>query len=203
MHTKIKSIHGCDGDDFLILVIDNYDSFTYNLVHYIGECNQEIVVKRNDEITLPQIRSLSPNKIVISPGPCTPKEAGISVDIVRESIVPILGVCLGHQSIGAAFGANIIKAPEVFHGKKSTITHSGKNIFQDMPKHYEVVRYHSLIIESSTLPDDLRITSTLIDNPNIIMGIEHISKPIYGVQFHPESIDTDNGMKLISNFLNL
>tara|TARA_A200000159_G_C7323073_1_gene339693 strand:- start:541 stop:1104 length:564 start_codon:yes stop_codon:yes gene_type:complete len=187
----------------LILVIDNYDSFTYNLVHYIGECNQEIVVKRNDEITLPQIRSLSPNKIVISPGPCTPKEAGISVDIVRESIVPILGVCLGHQSIGAAFGANIIKAPEVFHGKKSIITHSGKNIFQDMPKHYEVVRYHSLIIESSTLPDDLRITSTLIDNPNIIMGIEHISKPIYGVQFHPESIDTDNGMKLISNFLNL
>ena len=203
MQTKIKSIHGCHGDDFLILVIDNYDSFTYNLVHYIGEYNQEIVVKRNDEITLPQIRSLSPNKIVISPGPCTPKEAGISVDIVRESIVPILGVCLGHQSIGAAFGANIIKAPEVFHGKKSTITHSGKNIFQDMPKHYEVVRYHSLIIESSTLPDDLRITSTLIDNPNIIMGIEHISKPIYGVQFHPESIDTDNGKKLISNFLNL
>ena len=187
----------------MILVIDNYDSFTYNLVHYIGECNYEVLVKRNDELTIAEIHSLNPEKIVISPGPCTPKEAGISVEIAQESQVPLLGVCLGHQSIGAAFGAKVIKAPEVFHGKKSFINHSDSVLFQDIPNPYSVVRYHSLIIDSSTLPKDLKVTSTIIDEPTIIMGVEHISRPIFGVQFHPESIDTDHGMQLINNFLNI
>jgi len=187
----------------MILVIDNYDSFTYNLVHYIGECGQNVVVKRNDEVTISYINELNPEKIVISPGPRTPKEAGISVEIVQESKVPLLGVCLGHQCIGEAFGAKIIKAPEVFHGKKSTINHSGEALFQDIPNSYSVVRYHSLIIDSSTIPKDLRVTCTIADDEDVIMGVEHISRPIYGVQFHPESIDTDHGKKLISNFLHL
>jgi anthranilate synthase component II len=187
----------------MILVIDNYDSFTYNLVHYIGECNREVLVKRNDELTIAEIHALNPKKIVISPGPCTPKEAGISVEIVQESKVPLLGVCLGHQSIGAAFGAKIIKAPEVFHGKKSFINHSDSALFQNIPNPYSVVRYHSLIIDSSTLPKDLTVISSVVDDSSIIMGVEHVSRPIYGVQFHPESIDTDHGMQLISNFLNI
>ena len=187
----------------MILVIDNYDSFTYNLVHYIGECNREVLVKRNDEITIGEINSLNPEKIVISPGPCTPKEAGISVKIVQESQVPLLGVCLGHQSIGAAFGAKIIKAPQVFHGKKSSINHSNSLLFQDIPNPYSVVRYHSLIIDRSTLPEDLKVTSTIINEPTMIMGVEHVSRPIFGVQFHPESIDTDHGIQLIKNFINI
>jgi len=188
----------------MILVIDNYDSFTYNLVHYIGEFNYEVLVKRNDEVTISDIRNMNPEKIVISPGPCTPKEAGISVELVQDSQVPLLGVCLGHQSIGAAFGAKIIKAPNVFHGKKSVIRHSNSSLlYKGIPDPYSVVRYHSLIIDNSTLPKDLKVTSSLIDDPNIIMGVEHISRPIYGVQFHPESIDTQHGLKLISNFLNL
>ena len=187
----------------MILIIDNYDSFTYNLVHYIGECNREVLVKRNDELTIAEINSLNPEKIVISPGPCTPKEAGISVEIVQESQVPLLGVCLGHQSIGAAFGAKIIKAPEVFHGKKSYINHSNSALFQDIPNPYSVVRYHSLVIDSLTLPKDLKVTSTIADEPTIIMGVEHVTRPIFGVQFHPESIDTDHGMQLINNFLNI
>ena len=187
----------------MILVIDNYDSFTYNLVHYIGECDHEVLVKRNDELTIADIHSIKPEKIVISPGPCTPKEAGISVELVQESQVPLLGVCLGHQSIGAAFGARLIKAHEVFHGKKSSINHSDSVLFQGIPNPYSVVRYHSLIIDSSVLPKDLKVTSSIIDDPSIIMGVEHVSRPIFGVQFHPESIDTDHGMKLIKNFLNI
>ena len=187
----------------MILVIDNYDSFTYNLVHYIGEYGHEVLVKRNDEVTLSEIAQMNPDKIVISPGPCTPKEAGISVEIVKDSRVPLLGVCLGHQSIGAAFGANIIKAPHVFHGKKSEIQHSNSVLYKGIPNPYSVVRYHSLVIDGSSLPMDLKVTSSLVDDADIIMGIEHTSRPIYGVQFHPESIDTDYGMKLISNFLNL
>ena len=188
----------------MILVIDNYDSFTYNLVHYIGEFNYEVLVKRNDEVTLSDIRSMNPEKIVISPGPCTPKEAGISVELVQDSQVPLLGVCLGHQSIGAAFGAKIVKAPNVFHGKKSEISHSNSSLlYKGIPDPYSVVRYHSLIIDNATLPKELRVTSSLIDDHNIIMGVEHISRPIHGVQFHPESIDTQHGLKLISNFLNL
>ena len=187
----------------MILVIDNYDSFTYNLVHYIGELGEEVIVKRNDEVTLQDIALLNPKKIVISPGPCTPYEAGISIDLIKASSVPILGVCLGHQSIGAAFGGKIIKAPEIFHGKLSEITHNNKDLFKDIDNPYSVVRYHSLIIEKSSLPDELEITSVLKDNPDIIMAVQHKQRPIYGVQFHPESIETDFGKKLIQNFLTL
>ena len=187
----------------MILVLDNYDSFTYNLVHYIGDCGEEVLVVRNDEITIEQINDLNPEKIVISPGPCTPKEAGISIDLIQSASVPILGVCLGHQAIGAAFGGKIIKAPEIFHGKISQVEHSGERIFNGITNPYSVVRYHSLIIDSQTLPDELKVTCTVQDDPRIIMGIEHISKPIFGVQFHPESIETDHGMQLINNFLTL
>lgn len=187
----------------MILVIDNYDSFTYNLVHYIGESGHEVIVKRNDEVTLSDIDVLQPEKIVISPGPCTPNEAGISVQLVQHSKVPLLGVCLGHQSIGAAFGAKIIKAPQIFHGKTSEVQHSGEGLFKDIPSSFLVVRYHSLIIDNLTLPKELSVTCTILDSPDIIMGIEHKTKPIFGVQFHPESIDTDHGMQLINNFLAL
>tara|TARA_B100001059_G_scaffold36412_1_gene29485 strand:- start:1070 stop:1633 length:564 start_codon:yes stop_codon:yes gene_type:complete len=187
----------------MILVLDNYDSFTYNLVHYIGESGQEVLVVRNDEITIEQINDLNPEKIVISPGPCTPKEAGISIELIKNATVPLLGVCLGHQAIGAAFGGNIIKAPEIFHGKLSKVEHNNENIFKGIDNPYSVVRYHSLIIEKDSLPNELKITGVLKDNPEIIMAIEHKEKPIYGVQFHPESIETDFGMKLIENFLAL
>ena len=187
----------------MILVLDNYDSFTYNLVHYIGESGQEVLVVRNDEITIEQINNLNPEKIVISPGPCTPNEAGISIELVKNATVPLLGVCLGHQAIGAAFGGNIIKAPEIFHGKLSEVEHNKENIFKGIDSPYSVVRYHSLIIEKDSLPDELKITGVLKDNPEIIMAIEHKEKPIYGVQFHPESIETAFGMELIENFLAL
>ena len=198
---KIKSIFRRNGDDFMIIVIDNYDSFTYNLVHYIGEFEQDIKVIRNDEMSVTEIMDNNPSKIVISPGPCTPKEAGISVELIKSSEVPILGVCLGHQAIGAAFGGNIIKAPEVFHGKTSSIDHDGSLLFSEIEKSYDVVRYHSLIIDMKTLPSELNVTATLSDDNEIIMAVEHIDRPIYGVQFHPESIDTNNGIKLIENFI--
>ena len=201
MCPKIKSIFRCDGDDFMIIVIDNYDSFTYNLVHYIGEFEQDIKVIRNDEMSVSEIMDNNPSKIVISPGPCTPKEAGISVELIKSSEVPILGVCLGHQAIGEAFGGNIIKAPEVFHGKTSSIDHDGSLLFSEIEKSYDVVRYHSLIIDMKTLPSELNVTATLSDDNEIIMAVEHIDRPIYGVQFHPESIDTNNGTKLIENFI--
>ena len=187
----------------MILVLDNYDSFTYNLVHYIGECGEEVMVVRNDEITVEQVEDLNPKKIVISPGPCTPNEAGISIELIKKSSVPILGVCLGHQAIGAAFGGNIIKAPEIFHGKLSKVEHNQKKIFNGIESPYSVVRYHSLIIEKDSLPNELEITGVLEDNPEVIMAIEHKEKPIYGVQFHPESIETNFGMRLIENFLKL
>ena len=187
----------------MILVLDNYDSFTYNLVHYIGECGEEVMVVRNDEITVEQVEDLNPKKIVISPGPCTPNEAGISIELIKKSSVPILGVCLGHQAIGAAFGGNIIKAPEIFHGKLSKVEHNQKKIFNGIDSPYSVVRYHSLIIEKDSLPNELEITGVLEDNPEVIMAIEHKKKPIYGVQFHPESIETNFGMRLIENFLKL
>ena len=198
---KIKSIFRRNGDDFMIIVIDNYDSFTYNLVHYLGEFEQDIKVIRNDEMSVPEIIDNNPSKIVISPGPCTPKEAGISVELIKTAEVPILGVCLGHQAIGAAFGGNIIKAPEVFHGKTSSIDHDGSLLFSEIEKSYDVVRYHSLIIDMKTLPSELNVTATLSDDNEIIMAVEHINRPIYGVQFHPESIDTNNGTKLIENFI--
>ena len=187
----------------MILVLDNYDSFTYNLVHYIGDSGEEVLVVRNDEITIEQIQDLNPKKIVISPGPCTPNEAGISIDLIKSSTVPLLGVCLGHQAIGAAFGGNIKKAPEIFHGKLSKVKHNQENIFKGIDSPYSVVRYHSLIIEKDTLPEELEITGVLEENPEIIMSIKHKQRPIYGVQFHPESIETKFGMELIRNFLAL
>ena len=185
----------------MILVIDNYDSFTYNLVQYIGELGYEVVVKRNDEITCEEANALNPEKIVISPGPCTPLEAGISVEIIKKIEKPILGVCLGHQAIGVAFGGEIIKANEPIHGKLSLINHSEKGVFKDIENPYNVVRYHSLIVNPENLSDELEITATLVEDENMIMGLSHKTKPIVGVQFHPESIDTKFGKKLINNFL--
>ena len=187
----------------MILVLDNYDSFTYNLVHYIGEFGEEVLVVRNDEVSLEEINHLNPKKIVVSPGPCTPAEAGISIELIKSSSVPVLGVCLGHQAIGAAFGGKIVKAPEIFHGKLSKVIHNQEKLFENISSPYSVVRYHSLIIEKNSLPDVLQITGVLEENPDIIMAIQHKERPIYGVQFHPESIDTDYGMKLIENFLAL
>ena len=185
----------------MILVIDNYDSFTYNLVQYIGELGYEVTVKRNDEITCEEVNALNPEKIVISPGPCTPLEAGLSVEIIKTIEKPILGVCLGHQAIGVAFGGEIIKANEPIHGKLSLINHIEKGVFKDVDNPYSVVRYHSLIVNPKNLPDELEITATLVEDENMIMGLSHKTKPIVGVQFHPESIDTKFGKKLINNFL--
>lgn len=203
VYSKIQSFYRRAGNDLMILVIDNYDSFTYNLVHYVGECGKEVLVVRNDEISIAGIEDLNPEKIVISPGPCTPNEAGISVKLIQEAKVPILGVCLGHQSIGSAFGGKIIKAPEIIHGKVSKISHIQDGIFNGIESPYSVVRYHSLVIEKDSLPNELEITAVLEENPDVIMAVQHKDQPIYGVQFHPESIETDHGMRLIKNFLEL
>jgi len=191
----------------MILIIDNYDSFTYNLVHYVEEHNYKVQVFRNDKITLQKIRKLKPKKIIISPGPCTPDEAGISIDLIKHFYkkFPILGVCLGHQSIGQAFNAKIIKASKIMHGKVSTVTNKGSEIFRGLPKKFDATRYHSLVIKNSTLPENFRIISDTIDNSKkVIMGIQHIKYPVYGVQFHPESIaTTPYGKKIIKNFLEI
>jgi anthranilate synthase/aminodeoxychorismate synthase-like glutamine amidotransferase len=191
----------------MILIIDNYDSFTYNLVHYVEEHNYKVQVFRNDKITLQKIRKLKPKKIIISPGPCTPDEAGISIDLIKYFYkkFPILGVCLGHQSIGQAFNAKIIKASKIMHGKVSTVTNKGSEIFKGLPKKFDATRYHSLVIKNNTLPEYFKIISdTIDDNKEVIMGIQHIKYPIYGVQFHPESIaTTPYGKKIIKNFLEI
>ena len=191
----------------MILIIDNYDSFTYNLVHYVEEHNYKVQVFRNDKITLQKIRKLKPKKIIISPGPCTPDEAGICVDLIKYFYkkFPILGVCLGHQSIGQAFNAKIIKASKIMHGKVSTVTNKGSEIFKGLPKKFDATRYHSLVIKNNTLPEYFKIISdTIDDNKKVIMGIQHIKYPIYGVQFHPESIaTTPYGKKIIKNFLEI
>lgn len=187
----------------MLLIIDNYDSFTYNLVQYIGEVGEDIKVFRNDKITIHEIEQLNPEKVVISPGPCTPKEAGISVELIRHFAhkMPILGVCLGHQSIGAAFGGEIIRAPRLMHGKTSLIFHDGKTIFKGLPNPFEATRYHSLIIRRETLPDCLEISAWT--DMNEIMGVRHKEFIIEGVQFHPESILTKVGKDLLRNFLKL
>ena len=191
----------------MILIIDNYDSFTYNLVHYVEEHNYKVQVFRNDKITLQKIRKLKPKKIIISPGPCTPNEAGISIDLIKYFYkkFPILGVCLGHQSIGQAFNAKIIKASKIMHGKVSNVTNKGSEIFKGLPKKFDATRYHSLVIKNNTLPEYFKIISdTIDDNKKVIMGIQHIKYPIYGVQFHPESIaTTPYGKKIIKNFLEI
>ncbi len=187
-----------------ILMIDNYDSFTYNIVQYLFELGADVNVKRNDEITIEDIKKMeSIDAIVISPGPCTPNEAGISVETIKEfkGKFPILGVCLGHQSIGSAFGAKIIKAKCLMHGKTSKIYHNEKGLFEGIPNPFEAVRYHSLVIDESTLPEDIEITARTEDKE--IMAIEHKKYPIWGVQFHPESILTGYGHQLLGNFLKL
>ena len=191
----------------MILLIDNYDSFTYNLVHYVEELGHNVQVYRNDKITLKKIAKLNPKKIIISPGPCTPNEAGICLDLVKRFYdkMPILGVCLGHQSIGQAFGAKIIKASKIMHGKTSKVSNLGSKIFKGLPTSFEATRYHSLVIKNGTLPKNFRVISETIDNKkNVIMGIEHENYPCYGVQFHPESIaSVPFGKKIMKNFLNL
>jgi anthranilate synthase/aminodeoxychorismate synthase-like glutamine amidotransferase len=185
----------------MLLMIDNYDSFTYNLVQYCGELGADIKVFRNDAITIEQIRQLNPDRIVISPGPCTPKEAGISVEVVRlfAGKIPILGVCLGHQSIGFAFGAEVVRAQRLMHGKTSLIHHDGKTIYKGIPSPFVATRYHSLIIKNNTLPDTF-VVSAWTDEDEI-MGVRHIEQPIEGVQFHPESILTVYGKDILKNFI--
>ncbi len=187
----------------MLLVIDNYDSFTYNLVQYFGELGAEMEVYRNDELTLDEIERKKPEIIVISPGPCTPNEAGISLGVIErfQSRIPILGVCLGHQSIGQALGGKVIRAPKPMHGKVSKIYHEGKGIFENIENPFEATRYHSLIVEKETLPESLVITAWTDDG--IIMGLECKEKKLYGVQFHPESIMTAEGKKILKNFLTL
>lgn len=188
-----------------IFMIDNYDSFTYNIVQYFFELGADVIVKRNDEISVEDIRKIKNiDAIVISPGPCTPNEAGISVQTIKElkGIYPILGICLGHQSIGAAFGAKIVKAKCLMHGKTSDIYHTGEGLFKDIPSPFKAVRYHSLVIDKNTLPEDIKITAWTKEDDEI-MAIEHKKYPIWGVQFHPESILTEYGKKLLKNFMEL
>ncbi|MBQ5948926.1 aminodeoxychorismate/anthranilate synthase component II [Massilia sp. ST3] len=185
----------------MLLMIDNYDSFTYNIVQYFGELGEEVVTVRNDEITLEQIAAMRPDRICISPGPKAPKDAGLSLDILREfkGKLPILGVCLGHQAIGEAFGGKVIRAKQVMHGKTSLIAHTGEGVFKDLPTPFTVIRYHSLAIERSSLPDCLEVTAWTDDGE--IMGVRHKEYDIEGVQFHPESILSEHGHTLLKNFL--
>lgn len=189
----------------MLLVIDNYDSFTYNLVQYLGELGAAIEVRRNDAITVEQIGELAPSAIVLSPGPCAPAQAGITVDTVRRwgSSIPILGVCLGHQAIGEAYGGRVIRAERVMHGKTSPIEHDGHGVFAGLPSPLEVMRYHSLILENDSLPDSLEIVARAAGDPNEIHGVRHREHPVYGVQFHPESVMTQHGKRLLENFLEL
>ncbi len=186
-----------------LLMIDNYDSFTYNLVQYFYILGADVIVKRNDEIAVQDIKGMDIDAIVISPGPCSPKEAGVSVDVIRTYYkdIPILGVCLGHQSIGFAFGANIVRAKNLMHGKTSLIHHTGEGIFQGIKNPFSAVRYHSLVIDRNSLPEVLKVTAESDDGE--IMGIQHIEYPVFGVQFHPESVLSDSGMDILKNFLGI
>jgi len=187
----------------MLLIIDNYDSFTYNLVQYLGELGAELVVKRNDEITVAEIEALQPEAVVISPGPCTPKEAGISNDVIAQlgPKLPVLGVCLGHQCIGHVYGGNVVRAPRLMHGKTSPILHDGTGVFADLPSPFDATRYHSLIIDPPSMPESLVINARTAEGE--IMGVRHKEYPIHGVQFHPESILTRHGKDLLKNFLGI
>jgi para-aminobenzoate synthetase component 2 len=187
----------------VILLLDNYDSFTYNLAQYLGQMGQELVVRRNDQITLDEIAELRPERILISPGPCTPQEAGISIPLIQRFAgeIPILGVCLGHQAIGAAFGGRVIRAKKLMHGKTSEIEHDGRGVFENLPKPFTATRYHSLIVERETLPSELEISAETDDG--VIMGLRHRKLRVEGVQFHPESVLTTSGFDLLKNFLHL
>jgi len=184
-------------------MIDNYDSFTFNIVQYFGQLAQDVRVYRNDKITLDEIERLKPARLVISPGPCSPEEAGISVSAIKRFAgqIPILGVCLGHQAIGAAFGGNVVRSSSLMHGKTSPINHSGKDIFAGLSNPFQATRYHSLVVDRPTLPDCLEITAW-VDNEEI-MGLRHRQLPVWGIQFHPESILTENGMEMLNNFLRI
>jgi anthranilate synthase component 2 len=184
-----------------ILVIDNYDSFTYNIVQYLGQMGQDLHIHRNDRITLDEIAALEPDKIVVSPGPCSPEQAGISVDAIKRFAgeVPLLGVCLGHQSIGHAFGGRVVRAGRLMHGKTSPVRHDGRGVFEAMPNPFTAIRYHSLLIERDTLPDCLEVTAETAEGE--IMGVRHKTLPVEGIQFHPESVMTEQGMRLLENFV--
>ena len=187
----------------MVLVIDNYDSFTYNLVQYLGEMQVKMEIHRNDQISIDQVRALNPERILISPGPCSPRESGLSNEIIRNfsSRIPTLGVCLGHQCIGHVFGGNVVVNYRMMHGKTSLIKHNGKDLFEGMPNPFAATRYHSLVIQRETLPDCLEITAETEEGE--IMGVKHKQLPIWGVQFHPESILTESGRQILSNFLKL
>ena len=187
----------------MVLVIDNYDSFTFNLVQFLGELGASMTVRRNDDLSVSDVRAMSPERIVLSPGPCTPKEAGICVDLVRSVAgrIPVLGVCLGHQSIGEAFGGNVVRAPYLMHGKTSLVHHDNRTVFEGVEQEFVATRYHSLILERESLPGDLEISAWTVDG--IIMGVRHRKFQVEGVQFHPESILTESGKTLLENFLRL
>ena len=189
----------------MILVIDNYDSFTYNLVQYLGELGESPVVRRNDAITVDEVGAMEPRGIVLSPGPCTPSEAGITVGVIRRwgSTIPILGVCLGHQAIGEAYGGAVVRARQVMHGKTSRVVHDGRGIFAGIPSPLQVMRYHSLTVEPSSLPVELEVAAHAVDDRTEIHAVRHRTHPVWGVQFHPESILTDHGRDLLGNFLTL
>jgi anthranilate synthase/aminodeoxychorismate synthase-like glutamine amidotransferase len=189
----------------MLLVIDNYDSFTYNLVQYLGELGADVDVRRNDAITVDEIGELAPSAIVLSPGPCAPAQAGITVDTIRRwgSTIPILGVCLGHQAIGEAYGGRVVRAERVMHGKTSRVEHDGRGVFLGLPSPLEVMRYHSLVVERRSLPPSLEIVARAADDPDEIHGVRHREYPVFGVQFHPESVMTEHGKALLRNFLEL
>ncbi|MGH9670850.1 MAG: anthranilate synthase component II [Terriglobales bacterium] len=190
----------------MILVIDNYDSFTYNLVQYLGELGARVEVRRNDQVTVAEVARMRPERIVLSPGPCTPQEAGISIELIRHFAgkVPVLGVCLGHQAVGAAFGGRIVRAKRLMHGKTSAVEHDGKTLFRGLPSPMTATRYHSLVVEPESLPDELEVSARTADpGETVIMGLRHRRFPVEGVQFHPESVLTAEGKRLIANFLAL
>ena len=191
----------------MIFVLDNYDSFTYNLVQYLGELGQEVVVRRNDQITVDELAAMKAERIVVSPGPCTPQEAGISIDLIKHFTgkVPVLGVCLGHQALGAAFGGDVVRAKTLMHGKVSKVEHDGRTLFKDVASPMQATRYHSLIVAEKTLPKELEISAwtTEADGTRVIMGLRHRTEPVEGVQFHPESVLTTEGRKMLKNFLSL
>jgi anthranilate synthase component 2 len=186
----------------MLLLIDNYDSFTYNLVHFLGELGAEAHVVRNDKITVADAMALAPQAIVLSPGPCTPNEAGICLELIEKAgpTIPILGVCLGHQAMGQVYGGKVIRAPSLMHGKLSAVANTGKGVFKGLPRTFEATRYHSLIVERGSLPDSLEITA---ETGGLIMGMQHKTHPVHGVQFHPESIASEHGHALLANFLEL
>ena len=191
----------------MVFVLDNYDSFTYNLVQYLGELGAEIVIRRNDQVTVSDVEALDPERIVVSPGPCTPREAGISIALIRHFAgkVPVLGVCLGHQAIGEAFGGKVVRAPHLMHGKTSQIQHDGRTVFRGVPSPMTATRYHSLIVQEDSLPDELEVSAyaTEADGSRTIMGLRHKQFPVEGVQFHPESVLTEGGHRMIRNFLDM